>query len=113
MNSDTGDTVWEVQMPSPVMSGMLVTAGNVVFAGSPEGEFMAFNANNGEPLWKHRVGSGIVGGPITYSVDGKQYVAVPSGFGGWVGWATIGQGGAPHLKDLPKGGSLHVFALPN
>jgi len=61
MNSDTGDTVWEVKMRSPVMSGMLVTAGNVVFAGSPEGEFMAFNANNGEPLWKPRVGSGIVG----------------------------------------------------
>jgi alcohol dehydrogenase (cytochrome c) len=113
MSSETGDTVWEVKMRSPVMSGMLVTAGDVVFAGSPEGEFMAFNAKNGAQLWKHRVGSGIVGGPITYSVDGKQYVAVPSGFGGWVGWATIGQGGAPHLKDLPKGGSLHVFALPN
>ena len=57
MNSETGDTVWEVKMRSPVRCGMLVTAGNVVFAGSPEGEFMAFNANNGEQRWKHRVGS--------------------------------------------------------
>jgi len=57
MSSETGDTVWEVKMRSPVMSGMLVTAGDVVFAGSPEGEFMAFNAKNGAQLWKHRVGS--------------------------------------------------------
>jgi alcohol dehydrogenase (cytochrome c) len=113
MNAETGDELWQVKMRSPVMSGMLVTGGNVVFAGTPEGEFMALDAKSGQELWKHRVGSGIVGGPITYAVDGKQYVAVPSGFGGWIGWATIGDGGAPHLKNLPKGGSLHVFALPN
>lgn len=113
MNIETGEPVWDVKTRSPVMSGMLVTGGDVVFAGTPEGEFMALNAKTGEELWKHRVGSGIVGGPISYAVDGKQYVAVPSGFGGWVGWATIGDGGAPHLKSYPKGGSLHVFALPN
>jgi alcohol dehydrogenase (cytochrome c) len=113
MNAETGDEVWQAKMRSPVMSGMLATAGDVVFAGTPEGEFMALHAKTGQELWKHRVGSGIVGGPITYAVDGKQYVAVPSGFGGWVGWATIGEGGAPHLKNYPKGGSLHVFALPN
>lgn len=113
MNIESGDDVWEVKTRSPIMSGMLATGGNVVFAGTPEGEFMALNAKNGAQLWKHRVGSGIVGGPISYAVGGKQYVAVPSGFGGWIGWATIGDGGAPHLKDMPKGGSLHVFALGN
>ena len=113
MNIESGEDVWEVKTRSPVMSGMLATGGNLVFAGTPEGEFMALNAKNGAQLWKHRIGSGIVGGPISYAVGGKQYVAVPSGFGGWIGWATIGDGGAPHLKDMPKGGSLHVFALGN
>ena len=108
---ETGKTVWEVRMRSPVMSGVLATGGSVVFAGTPEGEFMAFDAKTGKELYKHRIGSGIVGGIMTYAVDGKQYVAVPSGFGGWVGWTTIGGGGAPHLAQLPKGGSLHVFAL--
>jgi alcohol dehydrogenase (cytochrome c) len=108
---ETGKTVWDVRMRSPIMSGVLATAGSVVFAGTPEGEFMAFDAKTGQQLYTHRIGSGIVGGVMTYAVDGKQYVAVPSGFGGWVGWTTIGGGGAPHLMTLPKGGSLHVFAL--
>jgi len=111
LDIETGKTIWDVRMRSPVMSGVLTTAGYVVFAGTPEGEFMAFDAKTGKELYKHRIGSGIVGGIMTYAVDGKQYVAVPSGFGGWIGWTTIGGGGAPHLKDLPKGGSLHVFAL--
>ena len=52
-----------------------------------------------------------MGSPVTYSIDGKQYVAVPSGFGGWTGWATIGGGGAPQLKDSRKGGYVTVFGL--
>ncbi len=110
---ESGNSAWQVRFKSPIMSGILATGGGLVFAGSPEGEFMAFNAKNGDQLWKFRTGSGIVGGPMTYVVDGKQYVAVPSGFGGWIGWTTIGGGGAPWLKDLPKGGALFVFALPD
>ena len=67
--------------------------------------------DTGQELWSYQTGSGIVGSPVTYFIDGKQYVAVPSGFGGWTGWATIGGGGAPHLKDSRKGGYVTVFGL--
>ena len=108
---ESGKTAWAVRFKSPVMRGTLATGGAVVFAGTPEGKFMAFDARTGEQLWQFATGSGIVGGPMTYVVDGKQYVAVPSGLGGWMGWATIGGGGAPWLKDVPKGGALFVFGL--
>jgi alcohol dehydrogenase (cytochrome c) len=112
-NFETGNTAWAVRFKSPVMSGVLATGGHLVFAGTPEGKFIAFNDKTGQQLWKFSTGSGIVGGPITFVADGKQYVAVPSGLGGWMGWATIGGGGAPWLKDVPKGGALFVFGLPD
>jgi alcohol dehydrogenase (cytochrome c) len=107
----TGQKKWVVEAPSPFMSGVLSTGGGLVFAGTPEGEFKAYDADSGKELWSYQTGSGIVGSPVTFVVDGKQYVAVPSGFGGWTGWATIGGGGAPHLKDNRKGGTLFVFGL--
>ncbi|MBI3988453.1 MAG: PQQ-dependent dehydrogenase, methanol/ethanol family [candidate division NC10 bacterium] len=107
----TGKTAWVWNNRSPMTSGVLATAGGVVFAGNPEGNFMAFDAKTGELLWKFFTGSGIVGNPTTYAVDGKQYVAIPVGWGGWTGWTTLGGGCAPWLKDTPKGGSLFVFGL--
>jgi alcohol dehydrogenase (cytochrome c) len=107
----TGQKKWVVKAPSPFMSGVLSTGGGLVFAGTPEGEFKAYHADTGEELWSYQTGSGIVGSPIAFTVDGKEYIAVPSGFGGWTGWATIGGGGAPHLKDNRKGGMLFVFGL--
>lgn len=107
----TGKTKWSWNNKSPMTSGVLSTDGGLVFAGNPEGEFMAFNDETGELLWKFQTGSGIVGNPTTFSVDGKQYIAVPSGLGGWMGWATLGQGGAPWLKTATKGGALFVFGL--
>jgi alcohol dehydrogenase (cytochrome c) len=107
----TGEKVWIVKAPSPFTSGVMATGGGLVFAGTPEGEFKAYHQDSGEELWSYNTGSGIFGSPITYVVDGKQYVAVPSGFGGWTGWATIGGGGAPQLKDSRKGGYLTVFGL--
>ena len=108
---NSGAVAWEARNPAPMTSGVLATGGGLVFAGNPEGDFMAFDAQTGEQLWKFFTGSGIVGNPTTFSVDGEQYVAIPSGFGGWTGWATMGGGCAPHLKDLPKGGALFVFGL--
>ena len=107
----TGQKKWVVKAPSPFMSGVLSTGGGLVFAGTPEGEFKAYHADTGEELWSYQTGSGIVGSPIAFTVDSKEYIAVPSGFGGWTGWATIGGGGAPHLKDNRKGGMLFVFGL--
>jgi PQQ-dependent dehydrogenase (methanol/ethanol family) len=119
--------VWSVKENFPVWSGALATAGDVVFYGTLEGWFKAVNAKTGEELWKFKTGSGIIGQPISYrGPDGKQYVAVLSGVGGWAGAIvsgeldardpTAGGGFANAMADLPdhttKGGTLYVFALP-
>jgi alcohol dehydrogenase (cytochrome c) len=108
----SGEKKWTVQAPSPYTGGVLTTGGGLSFVGTPEGDFKAYDTNTGEELWSFQTGSGIVGSPIAFAVDGKQYIAVPSGWGGWTGWATWGgKGGAPHLKDNRKGGMLFVFSL--
>jgi alcohol dehydrogenase (cytochrome c) len=109
----TGTKKWTVDAPSPFMGGVATTASGLTFTGTPEGEFKAYETATGKELWSYQTGSGIVGSPSTFVVDGKQYVAVPSGYGGWVGWATVGKGGggAPQLKDSRKGSTVFVFGL--
>lgn len=111
--ASTGKKKWTVEAPSPFMGGVATTASGLTFTGTPEGEFKAYDTASGKELWSYQTGSGIVGSPSTFIVDGKQYVAVPSGFGGWVGWATVGTkgGGAPQLKDSRKGSTVFVFGL--
>lgn len=120
-----GKRVWEIKEKFPVWSGSLVTAGDVAFYGTLDGWFKAANAKTGELLWKFKVGSGVVGAPITYrGPDGKQYVAVYSGIGG--DWFLIagevrsddpGDVRAPSdfAPDLWRytslGGMLWIFAL--
>jgi PQQ-dependent dehydrogenase (methanol/ethanol family) len=78
-----GRTVWEIKEKFPVWSGSVVTAGDVVFYGTLDGWFKAVNARSGQVLWKFKVGSGVVGAPISYrGPDGRQYVAVYAGIGG-------------------------------
>ena len=78
-----GRRVWEVREKYPLWSGVLATAGDVVFYGTLDGWFKAADARTGAALWKFKVGSGVVGAPITYTgPDGKQYVAVYAGIGG-------------------------------
>src|SRR5687767_4966703 len=118
---------WKLKERFPVWSGALVTAGDVAFYGTMEGWFKAVNARTGELLWQYQTGSGIIGQPVTYrGPDGKQYVAILSGVGGWAGAIvsagldpsdSLGGGGFTNaMRDLPqyttKGGTLYVFALP-
>ena len=105
-NPSNGQEVWSWKNDQPMVSSVLVTAGDVVFAGEPTGEFNALDARTGELLWQYRTGSGIHSSPVTYSVNGKQYVAVPAGWGGWI------KGFAPNLIGAPRGDALFVFALP-
>ncbi len=119
--------VWEIKERFPVWSGTVVTAGDLAFYGTMDRWFKAVDARTGQLLWQYQVGSGIIGQPMTYSgPDGRQYVAVLSGVGGWAGAAALGimpqadpfiaLGFANAMKDLPdytaEGGTLHVFALP-
>ena len=119
--------VWEIKERFPVWSGAVVTAGDVVFYGTMDRWFKAVDAHSGKLLWKFQVGSGIIGQPVTYrGPDGRQYVAILSGVGGWAGAAAFGilpeadpfiaLGFADAMKDLPEytaeGGTLHVFVLP-
>jgi lanthanide-dependent methanol dehydrogenase len=122
-----GRAVWKVQERFPAWSGAVVTAGDVVFYGTMDRWFKALDARTGDLLWQFQVGSGIIGQPITYrGPDGRQYVAILSGVGGWAGaivsggldprdgTAALGMVGA--MGDLPDytaaGGTLYVFALP-
>jgi alcohol dehydrogenase (cytochrome c) len=119
--------VWSDHENFPVWSGALVTAGGVVFYGTMDRWFKAVDATTGKLLWKFRVGSGINGQPIAYrGPDGREYVAILAGVGGWSGavvagdldprdpYGALGYVGA--TQDLPdytaKGGTLYVFALP-
>ncbi|HEY3661111.1 MAG TPA: methanol/ethanol family PQQ-dependent dehydrogenase [Candidatus Udaeobacter sp.] len=119
--------VWAIEEDFPVWSGTLATAGDVTFYGTMDGWFKAVNAKTGELLWQFKTGSGIIGQPTTFlGPDGKQYVAVLSGVGGWAGAIVSGDldardptaalGFVNAMKDLPqhtaKGGTLYVFALP-
>jgi PQQ-dependent dehydrogenase (methanol/ethanol family) len=118
---------WEIKENFPVWSGALVTAGDVVFYGTMDGWFKAVDAHTGKLLWQYKTGSGIIGQPTTYrGPDGKQYVAIMSGVGGWSGAivaggldardSTAALGFVAAMTDLPKvtnkGGTLYVFALP-
>ncbi|WHZ25874.1 MAG: Quino(hemo)protein alcohol dehydrogenase, PQQ-dependent [Nitrospira sp.] len=102
----TGKEVWTWNYHKPMVSSLLVTAGDVLFAGQPTGEFNGFDAGTGKLLWQFQTGSGIHSSPMTYSVKGKQYVAVPAGWGGWM------KGFSPDLIGSPRGDALFVFALP-
>ena len=122
-----GKARWKIRERFPAWSGALVTAGDVVFYGTMDGWFKAVHAVTGQELWKFKTGSGIIGQPVTYrGPDGKQYVAILSGVGGWAGAIVSGDldprdgtaalGFVNAMKDLPayttKGGMLYVFALP-
>jgi PQQ-dependent dehydrogenase (methanol/ethanol family) len=119
--------VWEIPEDLPAWSPALATAGNLVFYGTMDGWFKAVDARNGKLVWKFKAGSGIIGQPISYrGPDGRQYIAVVAGVGGWAGAVVSGKldirdptgalGFTNAVKDLPMkttaGGILYVFTLP-
>jgi alcohol dehydrogenase (cytochrome c) len=102
----TGREVWRWRNEVPMCASVLATGGDLVFAGEPSGEFNALNARTGELLWRFQCGSGHHSSPTTYSVGGRQYIAVPTGWGGWI------EGFAPGMLAGTHGAALFVFALP-
>ena len=88
----------------------MTTAGGLVFTGTPEGHLKAFDDETGEELWSFQTGSGIVGQPVTWDMDGEQYVSVISGWGGAV--PLWGGEVAKKVNYLNQGGLLWVFKVP-
>lgn len=99
--------IWRVKHPSVASAGVLSTGGDLVFQGAPDGRFIAYRADNGERVWSWQGFDGIIAGPMTYSVDGTQYVAVLAGFGG------ANSMHVPFIKNVKVGthGRVLVFKL--
>lgn len=95
---ENGRIRWQKKTENPLVGGVLATAGGLVFTGEGNGFLSAFDAETGEPLWQFQCGAGVNAPPISYEVDGTQYVAVAAG-----GNAVFG---------FKQGGALVVFALP-
>jgi len=98
--------VWHADQPFPRSGGTLATAGNLVFHGRADGHFVAYRATDGKPLWEFDTGVGIMAGPMTYAVNGTQYVAVMAG---WGGPTTLGN--RPIGKGKIGPGRLLVFSI--
>jgi len=95
---ENGRIRWQNKTENPLVGGVLATAGGLVFTGEGNGFLSAFDAETGDPLWQFQCGAGVNAPPISYEVDGTQYVAVAAG-----GNAVFG---------FKQGGALIVFALP-
>jgi PQQ-dependent dehydrogenase (methanol/ethanol family) len=107
----TGEKKWEIYFPEPPLASLLATAGNLVFVPDARGWLHAYNAQTGQELWSHNDGIGHVGGIISYSAKGKQYIAVATGWGSLVGDEYGALFGGP-FKNMPKDvGALMVFSL--
>ena len=120
--------VWTIKERWPVWSGAAVTASGIVFYGNLEGWFKAVDADSGKLLWQFQTGSGIIGQPTVWrGPDGREYVAIISGIGGWIGSMvsknldprdpTAAHGWGNMTKELKQvtnkgAGTLFVFALP-
>ena len=101
--------VWSLDQPGAVNGGTLATAGNLVFQGTSDGLFVAHRADTGENLWEVGTHVGIIAPPVSYAIDGEQYVAVLAGWGGNV--ITSGDSGVPAASMYQNPGRLFVFAL--
>ncbi len=98
VNLDTGKVAWKADTDQPLMGGVLATAGNLVFTGEGNGMFNGYDARTGKKLWSFNCGAGVNAPPVSYTVNGKQYIAVAAG-------------GNTQL-DFKRGNSVFVFALP-
>ena len=110
LNPATQKPAWTMNLPLPWNGGTMTTAGNLVFFGDITGWFRALDAKTGKELWKINVGSGVGAGPMTFAIDGKQFVAVLVGRAESPP-AFMGEVGKKIMAATPEGGTLFVFSL--
>lgn len=106
----TGKIAWTHKEAMPLWAGTLATAGDLVFTGTSDGHVKAFHAKTGKELWKFQTGSGVVSQPVTWEMDGQQYLGISSGYGGAV--PLWGGDMADMTKTVTQGGSFWVFSVP-
>jgi alcohol dehydrogenase (cytochrome c) len=106
----TGERKWTLPVTTWIMASVLATAGDLVFTGDPEGDFFAVDARTGARLWTFQTGAGHRGSAVTYAIDGRQYIATPTGWGSIV--ATAQKSLWPNAPTARGGSALVVFALP-
>jgi alcohol dehydrogenase (cytochrome c) len=111
-NVDTLEEVWSYQQRASFHTGTMSTAGNLVFVGDLDRRFRAFDVTTGEILWETRLGTSVQGHPVSFSVDGKQYIAVNSALGG-SSPRTVPGVVAPEITYPRNGNALYVFSLPD
>jgi alcohol dehydrogenase (cytochrome c) len=99
LDVETGKVAWQYKAPQPLIGGALATAGNLVFMGEGNGWFDAFNARTGDRVWRYNLGAGVNAPPITYQVNGEQYLAVAAG--------------GNFQLTYPYGDTLAIFKLPS
>ena len=112
MSMRTGEVMWRRRFRTPINSAALTTGGGLAIAGGWDRQVFAFDAGSGETLWETRLPTSVQGFPITYAVDGRQYLAIPTGIGGASWGGMLPAQLTPEARRPLGGNGIFVFALP-